>query len=429
MDMLTHKDLSVMYDQQYITEMEDPNRTDALDRFYKSGDSRDNKYVGQDGRRRKVRYRAARMRAEKRHIDMVNNRENNKRERQKKMAPRELKKWDGVSPLKYNDINTARQYLEKKSRGLGENYVYATEEEALYEDYLVESTANFEIDAHSNYLAENFDTDTLDYIFSLVEDLQNYLVEFFDFENENEINEVILSLSEESIYEILEDMEYGEGIEEDTFLDISETVNAVFDSSDIIVESIIKENYDEDYQVDQDDYEYVMEQAAILSTLKVATMLSEAEWLNNIARAAGGIAGRAYGRHVNAMKDLDAYNKERRKVLDKWNSERKDTSTPSTRQTADTTAGVKPAPRQSRAFTGNRSARQNTPGKSRKGRRPNSSPSRVEYEKPVSQPLDPMSKSGTRRLGGAAKTTKRSADMNKALKQGKPVFLSYKNKK
>lgn len=239
------------------------------------------------------------------------------------------------------------------------DYIYESEEEALYEDYLNTLNENFEIEALSNFLIENFETEEIDYIFALTEALQTYLVENFEFSNENEINEAILLLDEESVIEILEDFEYGEGITDATFEDILESVQSIYDSSDVIEESILG-NFRDTVRgviglppVDPkniksgkvyrgakpgtskkneiivrgavgrrrsvtEDYEFLMEQAAVLSSLKVASMLAEVN-LKQLAGAAGRIAGigarelkKGYGRHLSAMEKLDAYNQRRR---------------------------------------------------------------------------------------------------------------------
>lgn len=263
--------------------------------------------------------------------------------------------------------------------------IHLSEEEALYEDLLVESANHPEIDALSNYLAENFSTEELDSIFTIVESLQDYLSEFFRFENENEINEAILSLDEESIFEILEDIEYSEGITEDTYLDITETVQSIFESSEIIEEAIISEaglnpysidrkqkksplsdfgkqrkalkrlsrreerhaknlaahkklaaqgphayrmgsknlrpiagkeysDFKESYELTQEEYDYLMEQAAILSTLKVATVLSEAGFLD----LAKDQLKKGYKRHVGAVKELQRGSDTRRGIQRKF---------------------------------------------------------------------------------------------------------------
>lgn len=215
------------------------------------------------------------------------------------------------------------------------DYIYESEEEALYEDYLNTLNENFEIEALSNFLIENFETEEIDYIFALTEALQTYLVENFEFSNENEINEAILLLDEESVIEILEDFEYGEGITDATFEDILESVQSIYDSSDVIEESILG-NFRDTVRgviglppVDPkniksgkvyrgakpgtskkneikvrgavgrrrsvtEDYEFLMEQAAVLSSLKVASMLAEVN-LKQLAGTAGRVAGVGYG--------------------------------------------------------------------------------------------------------------------------------------
>lgn len=247
------------------------------------------------------------------------------------------------------------------------NYIYESEEEALYEDYLNEMTSDFEIDALSNFLAENFETEELDYLFAIVEELQYYFAENFEFENENEINEAILLLDEESVEEILEDIEYDEGITDATYEDILESVQSIYDSSEVIEEGILrtvtgtvlgilgkgskppKKNKESSILPGQskitgaaygtrrsksklkigEEYEYLMEQAAVLSTLKVATMLAEAGFLGNLSKAAEFIATQTKEggkRHMAAMKKLDAYNKRRRAEREAWKSKKEPSS-------------------------------------------------------------------------------------------------------